>query len=244
MDIHILMVKKLIKILSGVTLFGILFFISILEGCKSKVYIAKGVDAFTYIKLCKNGKYVERNIGMFSKGRENIYGYWQKKNDTIFVKYLYPKIYFSYDSLAKIEEKTVKNAKNICFKVNFPDTLYFGFSLVINKKTYRSNSDTLCVPKQSFNQFDIYGFNTWTNYVIKDSSANFFTVNFAKNYFVPQLKDTIIDPIMKYLIHGRKLIPLNPYTSEPFDSETNYLKRVIIDKYKFYKKVHFCYEKK
>ncbi len=243
MDIHILMVKKLIKILRWVTIFGFLFFIFILEGCKSKVYIAKGVDTFTYIKFCKNGKYVERHIGMFSKGREYIYGYWQKKNDTIFIKYLYPKVYFSYDSLAKIEEKTVKNVKNICFKVKFPDTL-FGFRVYINQKGYQSNSDTLCIPYQSFKKFKILGFNTWTNHIIKHPSANFFTVNFAKNYFVPQLKDTIIDPTMKYLKRGSKLIPLNLYTSEPFDSETSFLKRVIFDKYKFYKEFPFCYKKK
>ncbi len=215
-------------------------FISLVSGCSvSGTYIYHNVDNFYYEKFCRDGRYIEKYVGMYSRP-EYVYGYWKRSGDTVIVDIISPQVKYSFDSLAHIEEKFIENTDKTCFKVQFPDTT-FGFEVIINdKKVYNSNSDSLCIPHQSIKKFLIRDFFVWTAYNIKDTTNNFFSISFTSYGYVSNM-DTLVDPITKFLKKGRSLYPLHPYNSEPYYFQ---FKKVFYDNRKYYKNSGFCNEKK
>ncbi len=209
-------------------------------GCRTGVYVSSGPHSSTFIKLCKNGKFIRKYSG-WSMEEKYAYGYWMKKNDTIVLKIAHPTPKFFYDSLATVKEKVIDKIDKTCFKVSFPDTL-FGFNVYINKKEYKSTSDSLCIPRQKINSFKIKGMLSWMEYIVKNPSTNYFIITFKKNYLPPQpTENVIIEPSTKFIKKGKKLFPLDPYTLKP---TKYYLKRKFIDNYKLYKEIPFCKNKK
>lgn len=241
MDIHIHMENKLINRKLLRFLFIIASTSLLLTACKSNVYMVKGFDATTYLKLCNNGKFIKIRSGFGSAGSKLIYGKWQKNKDTINFYYEYPKIYYSFDSLAAIKEKVLKNRDSIYFKIKSSDTIPV-FRITINGKEYitKGISRTLCIPKTSMKRIKIQSLLYYTTYNIVDLKSNYFIIEFKKKE--PQsLSNIIIDPFQQAIIQSERLIPLDAYDKKPMHY---YYKRVAKDKYKFYKKYKFCKIKK
>ena len=195
--------------------YRILLLLFMALGCKTNQYIHKSFEGVSYLMLYSDGNFTEKNVGFGTEGKEIIYGKWHKINDTIYLSYVKPQTYYTFDSLASIHEKYIKNLKGKCFKVHFPDTM-FGFTVRVNGKEYISQEDSLCIPVKSINSFEICGFQTTTSYKVKNSLSNYFVINFKKNnYYDPIL--FLIDPPFKFIKRGRKLIPLDPYSSHPLN---------------------------
>ena len=211
-------------------------FISLISGYGVPgVYVYHNVDNYYYEKFCRNGKYIEKYVGMYLRP-EYVYGYWKRSGDTIIVDIISPQVKYSFDSLAQIEEKFIEKTDKTYFKVQMPDTT-FGFNVIINdNKVYESNSDFLCTPHQTVNKFEIRNLYTWTAYKVEDTKNNFFSISFSSFGYVSN-KDTLVDPVTKFLKMGQSLNPLSPYNSEPYYFR---FKKVFYDKRKYYKNSGFC----
>ena len=240
--------KKLIKIL-----FIIALPILILLSCKSSIYYySSDIYGHAFLKFCRNGYFYGEGeaFPMYSGKVKYIFGKWYQHRDTIYLDYLEPKIYYSYDSLAVIQETVSGNKDTIKFELHFPQKPIF-FNIFINNNRFYPDSveksaihkevDTVEVVKFSKKQgleqikkFSIFSYPELIVYhKVLDTNANTFIIYFKK---IPpkQLGIILLDAPTKFIKKRKKLIPI----ADPL----GYLifKRASNNKNKYFKKFKKC----
>lgn len=218
-----------------------IIFFYLLFGCQSYTYVNQGVEGNSYIKFCKNGKFIKKSNGVFPYNvHKLIYGTWRKSKDTIVVSYNHPKIYYSCDSTAIVKEKAVSNQDSIYFEIHYPIEQY-GIGLMIDKKKFKPNSNSkFRIPILPFKGFLLSSEDYCIKYRKVHENSNYYIIFFRKK--VLKYRDSaLIDPPIKFIIKKDLLIPLEVYSQEKMDYQ---YKRISGNKNKAFKKYKFCKIKK